>query len=279
MNTISQLDHFYDLHLNCATHYARVEDPKGMSRPHHHNDYEIYFLISGNRKYFISNTIYTLRPHQIVIFEPGVPHQVTVNLNAPYERHLIYVTPTLFAEILRENPSLKSIVSTQLFNLSEEHFEEALLFISKINKETACCDPYSADIIKNTLAELLLFLGRHNDTSHIVIDKGDLRIQNAIDYILENYTEPITLADCAKIACMSPTHFSKVFHKTTAIGFKEFLNKIRIDKACEWLEKTKKPISHIAQSVGFATESHFSFTFKNLLGVSPSAYLIKHSQI
>ena len=43
MNHASQWDHSYSMRLNCATHHARIEDPKGMLRPHHHTDYELYF--------------------------------------------------------------------------------------------------------------------------------------------------------------------------------------------------------------------------------------------
>ena len=279
MNYISsELDRFYDLHLNCATHYAYIENPQGMTCPHHHDDYEIYFLISGNRKYFIQNTIYTLSPNQIVIFKPNIPHQVTVNLNIPYERHLLYVTPQLFSEIFNNNPFLEQIVNKQFFNLSSDNFEKALNFISKINDEFKTNDIYSLSNIKNILSELLIFIERHNDTSNITIDKGDLRIQNAINFILDHYSEPITLTDCAKIASMNYHSFSKAFQKITAIGFKEFLTRLRIDKGCELLETTNYSITKIAELVGFSTDNHFSTTFKLLHNITPKEYRNKHQQ-
>lgn len=276
MNYISsELDRFYDLHLNCATLHAYIENPQGMTRPHHHDDYEIYFLVSGNRKYFIQNTIYTLSPNQIVIFKPNVPHQVTVNLNIPYERHLLYVTPQLFSEVFNNNPFLEQIVNKQFFNLSSDNFERTLNFISKINDEFKTDDIYSISNIKNILSELLIFIERHNDTSNITIDKSDLRIQNAINYILDHYSEPITLADCAKIASMNYHSFSKAFQKNTAVGFKEFLTRLRIDKGCELLETTNYSITKIAELVGFSTDNHFSTTFKSLHNITPKEYRIR----
>ena len=273
MNLISsELDRFYDLNLNCATHRAYVENPQGMTCPHHHEDYEIYFLISGNRKYFISNTIYTLQPNQVVIFKPNIPHQVTVNLNVPYERQLVYVTPQLFSEIIDNNPSLKSIFDFQLFNLSDSNFAKALDIISEINKEFERNDEYSQCIIKNLIADLLMFICRHNDTSNLVLNKSDLRIQSVIDFILEHYSEHITLADCAKIACMHYNTFSAVFQKETAIGFKDFLIRTRIDKGRELLETTDYSITKIAELTGFCTATHFTSTFRNLLDVSPKEY-------
>ena len=276
---ISRLDNDYQLHLNCATIHTYIEDPQGMTCPHHHNDYEIYFLKSGNRKYFIQNTIYTLQPNQIVIFKPNVPHQVTVNLNIPYERYLIYTTPQLFSEIIAHNPPLKKIFDTQLFNLSSESFSEALSYISRINEELERNDIYSQSIVRNILADLLMFILRNNDTSKLVINKGDLRIQSAIDYILEHYSEHITLADCAKIACMHYNTFSTAFRNTTAICFKDFLTKIRIEKSRELLENTDYSITKISELVGFSTSTHFSSSFRSLKNMSPKDYRKQYLQL
>ena len=129
------------------------------------------------------------------------------------------MTPQLITEILKENPCLENMFNNQLFNLSDENFATALNYISKINSEFEQDDSYSQYIIKNTLSELLMFICRHNDTSKLIIDKGDLRIQAVIDFILEHYPEHITLSDCAKIACMHYNTFSAVFQKRTGIIF------------------------------------------------------------
>lgn len=272
----SKLDTFYDLQFNCATNCVYNENPQGMTRPHHHNDYEIYFLVSGNRKYFVQNTIYTLNPNQVVIFKPNIPHQVTVNLNIPYERRLLYVTPQLFSEISKFNPHLKKIINKQLFTLSKEDFDEASEFVSKITKEFEQNDIYSQDIIKNLICELLMFIDRHNDAANRIINKEDLRIQSVIDYILEHYSEHISLSDCAKIACMHYNTFSAFFQKSTSLGFKEFLTRIRIDKGRELLEKTDYSISKIADLTGFSTATHFSSTFKAINRISPREYRNQH---
>lgn len=268
----SKLDRFYDLNLNCATHYARIENPLGMIHPHHHDDYEIYFLVSGNRKYFVSNTICSLSPNQIAIFKPNIPHQVTVNLNIPYERHLIYVTQQLYSEILKENPSLKKPLDSQQFNLTKDDFAKALNFISEINEEFEINDMFSQYKIKTLITNLLIFICRHNDTSNLILEKGDLRIQNVINYIIKHYSEPITLSDCAKIACMHYNTFSAAFKKTTAIGFKDFLTRIRIDKGCELLETTNYSITKIAELVGFSVATHFSSSFRKIHKISPKEY-------
>lgn len=271
-------DHDYQIKTGFDIDHKYIEAPQGMTFPHYHEDYEIYFLVSGNRKYFVDNKIYTLQPNQVVIFHPDVSHQVTVNLNIPYERFLLYITPPLFSSIIKENPALKIQKNTQLFNLSENDFHEAIAYFSELEKERRENDAYSPDFIKNIIAQLLLFVQRHNDSTRIEVNSIDFRIQSAVDYILENYTEPISLENAAEVACMSPSYFSRVFHQTTALTFKEFLTKLRIDKACELLENTKSHIADIAQTVGFNAESHFAAAFRAINGMSPNQYRKTHQK-
>lgn len=279
MKYFPEFDHDYKIKTGFDVDHKYIDAPQGMMFPHYHEDYEIYFLVSGNRKYFVDNRIYTLQPNQVVIFHPGVSHQVTVNLNIPYERYLLYVTPTLFSNIIKENSALKIEKNSQLFNLSESDFKGAVSYFPKLYEEHRRNDAYSPNFIKNTLAELLLFVQRHNDTSSMEVNSVDFRIQSAVDYILNNYNEPLTLAEVADIACMSPTYFSRVFHHTTALTFKEFLTKLRIDKACELLETTNNHVADVAQSVGFNTESYFAAAFRAINSVSPNQYRKAHKEI
>lgn len=272
MTHTSKFDNDYEMYSECAVTYANIDDPRGMDCAHHHNDYELYFLISGSRKYFLSTQIFTIQPNQIMLIKPNVPHQVTINLNIPYERYVLYISPKMMSDLCKEFPSINQIPSTPFFNLQENTFKQAIKLLIKLQRETVIQDTFSSDCIKSTLAELLIFITRNNHIASLTTNKKDIHLQNAINYILENYSEPLTLEDCANIACMSHSHFSRVFHKTTALSFKEFLNQIRIDRACELLENTSKPISQIALIVGFSSESYFGYIFRKLKKISPSDY-------
>ncbi len=272
LNYTSEFDKDYDLYSECAVAYANVEDPRGMPCAHYHNDFELYFLISGNRKYFLSTQIFTIQPNQIMLIKPSVPHQVTINLNIPYERYVLYITPKMMSELCKEFPSLNQIPHTPFFNLPENSFKQAIKLLLKLKHETSIQDAHSADSIKNILVELFILINRNNNIETFSTSKKDIRLQNAIDYMLENYAEPLTLEDCAAVACMSHSHFSRVFHQTTALSFKEFLNRIRIDKACELLENTSESITQIALIVGFSSESYFGYIFRKTKKISPLKY-------
>lgn len=270
------LDDYYKTYAGCFIDHARLEDSKGMLYPHFHHYYEFYFLVSGSRKYFLSTKISTLQPNQLLIIEPNKPHQVTVNLNIPYERYVLYVTPQLMQTICKENPFLQiDKIKTGFFDFSSDHFSAILLLLDKILVELARRDVHSPNLIKNTVFEILVQICRNGEYLFVPTDEGDIRIQSTLDYIMENYAEPITMLDCAEFSHLSPSYFSRVFQKATAMTFREFLNRTRVDKACELLKDTSESMSTIAFTVGFSSESYFGVVFKQIKGCSPIAYRAK----
>ena len=87
------------------------------------------------------------------------------------------------------------------------------------------------------------------------------------------------MEECANVACFSHSHFSKIFHETTALSFKEFLNHVRVEKACDILENTYIPITEIAFMVGFSSESYFGYVFRRIKKISPSNYRKKRKKV
>lgn len=55
----------------------------------------------------------------------------------------------------------------------------------------------------------------------------------------------------------------------------DFIRSIRIRWACELLQKGSMEVTQVAYTLGFASQSHFSTTFKNFIGMTPSEYRAK----
>ena len=96
-------------------------------------------------------------------------------------------------------------------------------------------------------------------------------INKIIHYIQTNYAEPLTLTDVSQKFSFNYYYLSSYFSSHNHEGFNEFLNKIRIEKACEFL-KQDIPISSISSMVGYSDQSYFSKVFKKFTGFTPSSY-------
>ncbi|MBW4671976.1 MAG: helix-turn-helix transcriptional regulator [Cyanomargarita calcarea GSE-NOS-MK-12-04C] len=70
---------------------------------------------------------------------------------------------------------------------------------------------------------------------------------------------------------MSPHYFSLLFKQSTGMTPHKYVIRTRVERAKELLLKSEMAISEIAQSVGFASQSHLNFHTKRLLGVTPKS--------
>ncbi|ONI44791.1 DNA-binding response regulator [Candidatus Epulonipiscioides gigas] len=97
-------------------------------------------------------------------------------------------------------------------------------------------------------------------------------VKQAQEYIEENYNQPITLIKLAEKLGLSAGYLSTTFNKDLQCSFVEYLNHIRIDKACAYLDQSYLKTYEIAYKVGFSDEKYFSKVFKKIKGMSPKEY-------
>lgn len=91
-------------------------------------------------------------------------------------------------------------------------------------------------------------------------------------YLSFNIGEPLTVAQMARRANLSPSRFSAVFRRRFGLSPHQYLLRLRIEHAQSMLTTTDLPLRDIAAACGFADEHHFSKAFKRMSGVSPGAY-------
>lgn len=109
------------------------------------------------------------------------------------------------------------------------------------------------------------------------------RINRAIDYVNTHVDKNISLEELAAEAFFSPFHFHRIFVAVTGETVKNFINRIRMEKAARLLRFSGRRISDIALECGFSSTSSFSRLFRNYFGISPTEYKngteIKNSKI
>jgi AraC family transcriptional regulator len=69
-----------------------------------------------------------------------------------------------------------------------------------------------------------------------------------------------------------PTHLARAFRRWYDCTPGEYVRRLRVDYACEALPDRSRTLAEIAQSAGFADQSHFTRTFRRLTGMTPGAY-------
>jgi AraC-like DNA-binding protein len=103
-------------------------------------------------------------------------------------------------------------------------------------------------------------------------------VKKATQYIDVNLSRPITAAELAGIAGLSPDYFVKKFCQETGMTIKQYLAKRRCEVAADLLTESEISIQEIAAYVGYEDNSYFARVFKEKMGVSPQKYRTGYRQ-
>lgn len=103
------------------------------------------------------------------------------------------------------------------------------------------------------------------------LSTDDPRIATTIGYIEAHLGEPLTVADIAAVAGLSPGHFARYFKAATGAPVWAYVQRRRCERAEELLLHTHLPIAEIAYACGFANQSHLTACFKQQFSITPAA--------
>jgi AraC family transcriptional regulator len=100
----------------------------------------------------------------------------------------------------------------------------------------------------------------------------DRRIRRAIELMVAQLDQELSLKDMAAACYLSPFHFARLFKKLTGITPHAYLAALRTSEAQKLLAETELSVSQISIRVGYSSPSHFSKGFRQATGLTPRAF-------
>ncbi|TDU70924.1 AraC-like DNA-binding protein [Prosthecobacter fusiformis] len=101
-------------------------------------------------------------------------------------------------------------------------------------------------------------------------DQG--RMERVCDYIHQHLTEDIDRAQLAKLAHLSEGAFSRFFRSRTGKTVPEYINEVRIGRACRMIAEDQNNITDIALDCGYRNLANFNRRFREVVGSTPREY-------
>ena len=255
-----------------------TEKPGNAHSYHYHDSYEIYYLFSGDRYYFIKDKTYHAKRGTLVLIKPYEIHCASNFSKEPYERILISFKKSFLSELISAFQGVNFFKSFENdVHIIDVPPTERAFFESQL---TSMLAEYKKDgeaskcFLKTALSELLLYSQSKGEECREEDhrDAVSKTVSLAAAYINNNFSEDISLTSVAERFFISPCYLSRTFKRVTGSSFAEYVNGVRIKEASRLLLKTDKSISDIAISVGFKSTTHFGRAFKALVGISPLSY-------
>ncbi len=245
-----------------------------MSKPHFHNYFEIFYLSNGECTLQMNDDTYVMKKGDLAIIPAGINHCTAYSKDFENERivvdfkkeHINILIETYGTDFFKKFLNKNVFTFT---NKKQSHIEN---IINKLITEIEEPDNLSSEYKNLLLFEFVLELVRVQNISNDIykpIDLDNKSIQNAIDFIYENYDKEITLDDIAEMLHLNKSYLSKKFKQVSGFGFKEYLTYVRIKNAEKFLLDSDYSITTIATKCGFTDSNYFGDIFKKINGTSP----------
>ena len=103
-------------------------------------------------------------------------------------------------------------------------------------------------------------------------------LAGGLEFMEAHLADDLTREPTARVAGLSPSHFSHLMRAKTRWSFTELLTWLRVDRACQLLVRTDTPLAQIALECGFGDQSYFTRVFRKRMGRTPGDYRHGHPQ-
>lgn len=97
-------------------------------------------------------------------------------------------------------------------------------------------------------------------------------MEDALEFIKAHYTEDISLSDVAKVAYLNESYLSRKIKKILGVSFVEYITRLRMERAMEYLKDPNIKITEIALRTGYQNYRYFSHKFREYTGYLPSEW-------
>ncbi len=108
----------------------------------------------------------------------------------------------------------------------------------------------------------------------VTLQEYKKRILRVLVHIQENLDAELPLEDLARLACFSPYHFHRVFRGMVGESVKEYVRRLRLERAAGRLKLGAMPVLAIALDAGYESHEAFTRAFREVFGLAPSAYRV-----
>lgn len=246
-----------------ATHHYRVREEAI-------NQYVFIYCVEGEGWFKTGKQEHSVTADQYFILPAGAPHSYGSDEENPWTIYWIHFKGKLASFFAHQQdkpidirPGIHSRISDRI-ELFEEILRTLEMGYSRENLAYAC------SVFHHYLGTLH-YIQPYRDAGKDESDKNDV-VTAAIHYMRENLGKKLTLSEIAEHTGYSASHFSTIFSKRTGYAPLTYLNHLKIQQACKFLDLTDMKINQICYKIGIEDTYYFSRLFSKTMGISPREY-------
>ena len=244
---------------------------------HRHGTYELYYMVKGQREYFIEDRFFMVEEGDFVVIPHNVFHRTDGNGGL---RYLVHFSDGFLRQFFTETAVKGMLGRIPFVFRGEPRVREQLAgilanMLSAYNRMEENLQPEESLQLGGYLFQLLYTMA-YSANTYVPHAYTDERITRIIQYINENYNHITDIDQIAEHFFISKYHLCRYFRKNLGIPLMSYLNTIKITQACRMMKAGNSSMTQIAMECGFNSSSYFCKVFKKERGISPTEYRKKH---
>jgi AraC family transcriptional regulator len=208
----------------------------------------------------------------VCVLPSGLEHQAALEGNS--EHLALYLDPLLIVRAASDSQLSGSFEIAERYTRRDKVINSiGMALLGELQSEGLSGRLY-AESLANVLAVHLL-RNYAISTSRPTIVTGGLsatKLRHVTEFIGDNYSRDLKLAELAQVAGMSSFHFAREFKRTTGTSPHQYLIKFRVERAKALLAQNELPLIEVGLRSGFSHQSHFTRLFRRLTGTTPHLY-------
>jgi AraC family transcriptional regulator, arabinose operon regulatory protein len=250
-----------------VTGHFREEFGYRVRRPNGSGNWLLTYTLNGRGLYRGSGPNLFVRPGDIVLLGPDVPHDYSVPEGGYWEFLWAHFQPRLewfewWNPLLGgEGPGLSHL---ETFG-ARERARRAFL---RLRADSLAPGDLSRELALNGLEEVLLLAVREGAGGRPV----DPRVRKVLDLISSDLAADYDVPGLAREVALSPSRLSHLFKEEVGEPVMGAVIRLRLNQAARLLEHTVDDVGAIAREVGFGSPYYFSRQFRRHFGMSPRQY-------
>ena len=241
---------------------------------HYHTFHKIVMFLTEGASYGIEGKSYLLQTGDLVLVGSGCIHRPEILPGAPYERFILYISPTF----LRQR-STAACDLEMCFHCAQEEFSfvvrpagRELVHILRELELAARDDAFGSGLLADSLFfQFLITVSRGMSSRRLPyapFRAGDEKIVSILQYISRHLTEPLSIDDLAARFYISKYHMMRRFKEETGCTIHSYLTGKRLILAREKIS-SGVPVTQACYECGFGDYSAFARAYKKQFSTPP----------
>jgi len=249
---------------------------------HHHDFYEVYYLLGGQVEYWVDGRIIRMLPGELLLINPMELHRPIPDQSSPvYERIVLWINKDYLEGLFAGQLRLSSCFDTQLpghthlIRPAASDRSALTARMAELVREFYSKEFGSEQCAYGIFLQFMVQLNRmalHTDALQEETKQLSELVENVLTYIGAHIHEALTLESISQRFYISKYHLSHAFSREVGVSVYRYIMMRRLLMARHLLA-AGEPAGQVCRSCGFSDYASFYRAFKSEYGVSPRAFI------